>query len=359
MKALVNENGETREERVVLITGAYGFIGSNLVKHWMQEHHNDKIIMLDGMTYAARPKYLKDFIEDRKKHYRPDVIEVIADIRDQIAVARIMQKYEPDLVLHLAAESHVCRSIAGPKEFVLTNVVGTFNLLEEFYQLHKGDKSKKFIHVSTDEVFGELEINEFPFCEGSKIKPRSPYAASKAASDLIVQSYFHTYGVPTIVTNCSNNFGPNQHEEKLIPATIQRIFSGEPARLHGSGKNIRDWLHVSDHCRALSILAEKGIPGERYCIGGEFEKENIEVVEMIFALLQKDPNIEFTNDRPTDDKRYAVDCTKLKELGWQPQSSEIDFKNNLADTIHYYASEWIGVGAGPEKEGIREGVLDA
>lgn len=357
MKAKVNENGETREERVVLITGAYGFIGSNLVKLWMQEHHNDKIILLDGMTYAARPKYIKDFIEEQKKHFNPDVVEAIVDIQDQLAVARIMQKYKPDIVVHLAAESHVCRSISGPKEFVHTNVVGTFNLIEEFYQLHKENlknPSLRFIHVSTDEVFGELETNEPPFSETTNIQPRSPYAASKAASDHIVQSFFHTYGVPTIITNCSNNYGPNQHEEKLIPATIKRILEGKPAILHGNGRNVRDWLFVEEHCQALSILAEKGVPGERYCIGGEHELQNIEVVESIYKQLGKEVNIEFSNDRPTDDKRYAIDCEKLRELGWAPT---IGFQTNLYSTIKYYLAEWGRVQAEAVMPSTGEGVF--
>ncbi len=361
LKPLVHESGKISEERVVLITGGYGFSGSNLVRYWLEHYPNDKIILLDGMTYAARPKYVKDFVEEIRKHKNPDIHEVIVDIRDQLAVARVMQKFQPDLVLHLAAESHVCRSIAGPKAFMETNILGTFNMIEEFYQLWRGYKykSKRFLHVSTDEVFGELQAHENPFSELNNIRPRSPYAASKASSDHIVQCYHHTYGIPTIITNCSNNFGPNQHEEKLIPATIWRLLNGEPARLYSNGLNVRDWLFVEDHCRALALLTERGEPGQRYCIGGDQELSNIEIVERIHEKIfpggSRELRVEYTADRPTDDRRYAIDCSRLKKLGWSPQSSE-DFEKNLAGTIEYYMREFTGAGREASVPSAREGV---
>lgn len=328
------------EKRKVMITGAFGFIGSNLVINWLINNPNDDLILLDGMTYAARPDYLKDFLNDTGMWKR--ITEVVCNICDLDGVHLAMQAHKPDLVLHLAAESHVCRSIEGPAEFVFTNIVGTFHLLEEFRKLWNGNPEKKFIHVSTDEVYGELELHEDPFQETSAIKPRSPYAASKASSDLLALSYFHTYHVPVIVTNCSNNFGPNQHEEKLIPATIMRLIKGEKPKLYGNGKQIRDWLWVIDHCSALMLLAEKGVAGERYCIGGEDERTNQEIIHMIADILeihlqkQLTLEIEYTNDRPTDDRRYAIDCSKLKELGWKPSKR---IEEHISSTIEYYVHE--------------------
>lgn len=334
-----------RNSKTVLITGAYGFIGSNLAKRWLWRHPGDKVVLLDGMTYAARPDYLFKAINENSKRALLDYSLVEIDIRDHAAVARTISFYKPDLVFHLAAESHVCRSIAGPKAFMETNVMGTFNLIEEFYQLWKGKSDKLFVHVSTDEVFGELEDFDPPFNENTNIKPRSPYAASKASSDHIIQCYHHTYGVPTIITNCSNNFGPNQHEEKLIPNTILRTMRGEPALLHGDGGNVRDWLFVEDHCRALEMLSEKGKAGERYCIGGNKELTNKKIVqtiqEMVCGMVKiktgKDlePRIIFSNDRPTDDRRYAINTAKINELGWQPYQFG-NFMNSLHETVSYY-----------------------
>ena len=335
--------------RTVMITGAFGFIGSNLVKMWVEKYPFDKLILVDGMTYAARPEWLRGFLKDKDARFK--ITEHIINITDQAAVARVMKETSPDLVLHLAAESHVCRSITGPKDFVMSNVVGTFNLLEEFYQLQDGAPDKWFIHVSTDEVFGELSEADPAFTEKTNIAPRSPYSATKAGSDHLAFAYFHTYGVPVIVTNCSNNFGANQHEEKLIPATINRILSGQPAKLHGDGLNVRDWLAVADHCEALMLLAEKGKPGERYCIGGEDESTNLEVVNAVHAAIIQvtgqahDLELQFTNDRPTDDKRYAIDCTKLKALGWNPSK---EFWKNLLSTVRHYLAQSKREGGGHE-----------
>lgn len=345
--------------RKVLITGAFGFIGTNLAINWLMEHPEDRLILMDGMTYAARPDYLRNFIKETQNEHK--VVEVICDIRNRKDVSFFIQRHKPDIILHLAAESHVCRSIKGPEDFIDTNIVGTFNLLEAFRKLLEdypfNTFERKFVHVSTDEVFGELELHEEPFHENSAIKPRSPYAASKASSDHLAFSYFHTYGLPVVVTNCSNNFGPNQHEEKLIPATILRLLKGEKARLYGNGKQIRDWLWVQDHCEALTLLALRGIPGERYCIGGETEKTNQEIVFMLADLIEIKTGraikleIEYTNDRPTDDKRYAINCEKLKKLGWK---SSKKIEDNLAATIDFYMSELKLAGLLSGVEGVND-----
>ncbi|NDC22508.1 MAG: dTDP-glucose 4,6-dehydratase [Proteobacteria bacterium] len=319
-----------------MVTGGHGFIGSNLCRLLLEQ--NKDIVVVDSLTYASNQAYLKNWAKENNKKFEEEIL----DIRDHVSVARMMQKHKPDVIFHLAAESHVCRSISGPKDFVTTNVLGTFHLIEEFRQLWGDNASKKFVHVSTDEVYGELELNEPPFCEYTPIKPRSPYSATKAGSDHIVQSYFHTYGVSTIITNCSNNFGPNQHKEKLIPATIQRLHRNKPVRLYGNGQNIRDWLWVEDHARGLMLLAEKGTPGQKYCIGGECEKTNLQIINAVFDAMatrfgKLELTIEFTNDRPTDDKRYAINCDRLKALGWAPSSN---LKENLLKTVDYYLVEF-------------------
>lgn len=317
---------------MIMVTGGYGFIGSHLVRYLLSL--NKTVLVVDCLTYAANPEFVKKWAKEKQK----PVLEEIVDIRDHLAVARLMSKYRPDTVFHLAAESHVCRSLSGPKEFVSTNVVGTFNLIEEFRQVHGDNSDKKFIHVSTDEVFGELKLSDDPFHEGTQIKPRSPYAATKASSDHIVQAYHHSYGINTIITNCSNNFGPNQHAEKLIPATILRLKQNKPIRIYGNGLNIRDWLWVEDHAKALVFLADKGQAGERYCIGGENEMTNLDIAHKVHAAMEVvwgglNLDIEFTNDRPTDDKRYAINCNKLKKLGWAPSKH---FAENLIKTIDFY-----------------------
>lgn len=318
--------------RTVLITGGFGFIGANLVRFWRDLHEADRIVVVDSCTYAARP----DAVADCK------VIEERIDIREQAALARVMQKHRPDICFNLAAESHVCRSIAGPKDFITTNVVGAFNVFEEWRALHDCDGSKPIIHVSTDEVFGELEPDEPPFDEGTPLAPRSPYAASKASSDMIAMAYFETYGLPVRITNCSNNFGPLQHEEKLIPATIKRIMRGEPVRLYGDGRQVRDWIFVTDHCRALATIAQYGESGERYCIGGDNERTNEQITRDIHDICVRKGLIDdrvfhvehFAQARPTDDRRYAVDSSKVKGLGWRPLRDR--FEEHLADTISWY-----------------------
>lgn len=322
--------------RRVMITGGLGFIGTNLVKHWLAKHPADRVIVVDAGTYAANDEVYE--LEDRRL-----AVESL-DIRDQAMVARAIRRHRPHIMLHLAAESHVCRSIAGPKDFVTTNILGTWNLLEEwrmYLQDCAGEQDMPFVYVSTDEVFGE--IAEGQFNEDSPIKPRSPYAASKAAGDLLAMAYFETYEMPIRITNCSNNFGPWQHPEKLIPATIQRILKGDPVRIYGDGQQVRDWLWVGDHCRAIEAVALKGANGERYAIGGGNEKTNWEMVQKIFEIMSANNwasgslNYELVDARPKDDRRYAIDGSKISyELGWDPGD---DFEERLLETILWYVEE--------------------
>lgn len=325
------------EYRTVMITGGFGFIGTNLVKYWREKYPDDHILVVDAVTYAAMPETVREF---------GDIMEEVIDICDRAAVKNVIHKYQPDIILHLAAESHVCRSIIGPQAFMTTNIMGTFNLLEEWREFWDCDWDHPFIHVSTDEVFGELEPDDDPFTEGNPVAPRSPYAASKASSDLIALAYYQTYKLPVRVTNCSNNFGHGQHEEKLIPATVKRILEGHAPRIYGDGLQVRDWLHVDDHCAALDLIAHKGVNGERYCIGGDNEMRNIDLVAMIHVLMNNMAmlthldnaafHVEHLPDaRPTDDRRYAIDSSKLKALGWE--GSHQRFKANLMATVqHYY-----------------------
>lgn len=323
--------------RKIMITGGLGFIGTNLVKYWAEKYPRDEIVIVDAETYAASLDALNDEWADNPRiHFER------ADIRDQVLVARLLQRHRPDGIFHLAAESHVCRSIAGPKDFMTTNIMGTWNLLEEWRHLYQQDFTKRFVHVSTDEVFGELEHHDAPFNEASPVRPRSPYAASKASSDLIALAYYETYGVPVIVTNCSNNFGPHQHAEKLIPATITRFLEGDPARLYGHGTQVRDWLYVRDHCAALDRLFIDGLNGQRYVIGGEKELTNLELVERVHASLVR-MGVEVgafhvEHDyyaRPTDDERYAINNGSIRAHGWSPST---DFDRLLDLTVAWYVN---------------------
>lgn len=330
--------------RTILITGGSGFIGSNLIAYWQKKYPLDQIINVDCQTYAARPIVLAEH------QTPPHFINLNVDIRDQAAVRRVMQLYRPDHMLHLAAESHVCRSVAGPRVFMETNIMGTYNLLEEFKDLWiSSPMSHRFVHVSTDEVYGDLGSERHEkFREERQYAPTSPYAASKAASDHIAMSYFHTYGLNVVVTNCTNNFGPNQHEEKLIPRTIKKIREGNPVIVHGQGDHVRDWIFVEDHCKAIDTVFCSGETGQTYCVGGENERTNLQVIDDVFINMRhvakdyglfwplgRELQLEFRDDRPTDDKRYAVDCSKLKLLGWKPSTA---YHDNLRATLAWYLS---------------------
>jgi len=315
----------------ICVTGGRGFIGTNFVKYLMTLKGITEVIILDALTYAARPYLVK---KDRR------ITEVNVDIRDQLAMKRFMDEYKPDHIFHFAAESHVCRSIKGPKDFITTNINGTWNLLEEFKELWKDEiKSHRFLHVSTDEVYGQIKKGKFT--ETSPINPRSPYAASKAASDHLVLSYAETYGMDAVVVNCSNNFGPNQHEEKLVPKTILKILLSEPVEVYQSGKQVRDWLYVEDACEGIFKVFQKGLPGERYNLGGDYELTNLEMISAIHEEIcsinpKQIPELKmrFTNSRPTDDLRYALDISKARKIGWKPNKSA--FRENLRFTVMWY-----------------------
>ena len=330
----------------LLITGGCGFIGSNLVRLSLASGYD--VVNLDALTYAGNPASLSDVAENARYTF------VRGDIRHADLLRATLDEHAPDAVLHLAAESHVDRSIDAPEDFILTNVVGTFRLLEAARRYHHAlpddrKASFRFLHISTDEVFGSLGP-EGAFNEETPYDPRSPYSASKASSDHLVRAYHHTYGLPTIVTNCSNNYGPRQFPEKLIPHMILNALAGKPLPVYGDGANIRDWLHVDDHCRALLAVLEKGAPGETYAIGGRSERTNIAIVETLCAILDRArlradgkpyrDQITFVADRPGHDRRYAIDAGKIeRELGWKPQET---FEKGLEKTVEWYLDneEW-------------------
>lgn len=328
----------------LLITGGSGFIGSNLIFQWIKQYSGDQILNLDKLTYAASLNNDKIFAQ------YPNYRFVQADLVDRQKIGRIIRQFRPDAVIHLAAETHVDNSIAGPDVFVWTNVVGTFNLLEECRQLWSADKQNfancRFLHISTDEVYGTLGYEGY-FAETTAYSPNSPYAASKAGSDHLVRAYHNTYGMNTVITNCSNNFGPYQHPEKLIPTVICAALAHRPIPVYGQGENVRDWLFVTDHCRALDVIFHHGRCGESYNIGGRNEWKNIDLIHKICDLLNDlvgqgpagDYNklITFVADRPGHDLRYAIDPTKLEtEMGWQVSG---DFNSNLTTTIRWYMGE--------------------
>ena len=262
------------------------------------------------------------------------------DLRKHEHVDRIIDSFRPEVVVHFAAESHVCNSITGPRAFMDSNVMGTFNLLEACRRLWSTGPKGIFHHVSTDEVFGQLQLSDIPFDEDSQIQPRSPYAASKAGSDLVAMAYAETYGMRVRVSNCSNNFGPNQHEEKLIPRTVKKLLAAQPVTVYGSGSQVRDWIWVDSHCSAIDRILERGKDGERYCVGGDLELTNLEMIDRIAYAARKvtgidlELELDFTNDRPTDDLRYAIESEKMKSLGWSPQKEL--FQDRLERTV-----EWI------------------
>ena len=324
----------------VMITGWAGFIGSNLCRMILKEMPEWEIHGVDSHTYAARPDWVTSMVLGLRPKDRLRFIDYPKlDLFHRDLVAAAMDVIKPDIIIHLAAESHVCRSVEGPRAFLRANVVGTFNLLEAARE--SGFKGI-FHHVSTDEVYGEAEIGD-PFHEGGPYKPRSPYAASKAASDHFVQAYHHTYGLDTRMTNCSNNFGPNQHEEKLIPKTILALLNEKPVTLYGSGSQVRDWIWVEDHCRGILAAIENGEPGGRYLLGGDLQKTNREIVEAVAQaakeVLEAESlpySIEYTNDRPSDDQRYAIDCSLAKAtLAWSPAPGL--FHRRLVEAVSWYA----------------------
>lgn len=341
----------------LLVTGGCGFIGTNFIRDWMSEGEGG-IVCLDKLTYAGRRANLDGLPEGR--------LELVAgDIGDRGLVDRVFAEHRPEAVLHLAAESHVDRSILGPAEFIQTNVVGTFTLLEAarayFGGLTGGGRDRfRFVAVSTDEVYGSLGPHDPPFSESSPYSPSSPYSASKAAADHLARAYFRTYGLPVIVTSCSNNYGPWQFPEKLIPLMTTSALRGERLPVYGDGTQIRDWLMASDHARALRMVLKSGRPGETYNIGGNSERANLEVVRLICSILdEKAPRadgeprsslITFVKDRPGHDRRYAMNAAKIeKELGFSPRFS---FEEGLALTIAWYLNnqEWTKSVSGKEHE---------
>lgn len=321
----------------ILITGGLGFIGSNFVLAYLKDRPQDRVIILDAETYAARPEYIKSEIREH------GVKLAKISIRNSDDVDAVFAQYEIHDVVHFAAESHVCNSIKGPKLFWETNTLGTFNVINAFYRYKCPGR---FLHISTDEVFGELTPDCPPFNESTPLAPRSPYAASKAASDLVVQSFVETYGVDAVIANSSNNFGPNQHLEKLIPKTIDAILNQHPVTVYGTGQQVRDWIFVEDACRAFISILQRGKKGERYCVGGEFERSNLEIIEFVHRCILKalpchlELSFMFTDDRPTDDLRYAINTQKLRSLGWEPTQ---DREFNFIKTIRWYCSELKGI----------------
>jgi dTDP-glucose 4,6-dehydratase len=335
--AMATEN----QARSIVITGGAGFIGSNFVHHWCENYPEDRVIVLDALTYAGNLNNLAT-LKDRK-NFR----FLQGDICDRALVDELFAGENIDTVAHFAAESHVDRSILGPGAFVQTNVVGTFTLLESFRQHwlsnHQPD-NYRFLHVSTDEVYGSLGVDDPAFTETTPYAPNSPYSASKAGSDHLARAYFHTYGMPTIITNCSNNYGSYHFPEKLIPLMCINILLGKPLPVYGDGQNVRDWLYVRDHCQALDTVIHKGKAGETYNIGGNNEVKNIDLVRMLCDLMDElapdlpvNPAqnlITFVKDRPGHDRRYAIDATKIRtELGWQPQET---VEGGLRKTIQWY-----------------------
>jgi len=328
--------------KVYFVTGGCGFIGSNFIHHLLENNIADTVINLDKMTYAGNSENLKNYDTDSRYHF------VKGDICQKETIISILEKYSPDVVVHFAAESHVDRSIDGPEAFIQTNVVGTLNMLHESYRWASRigkieDEHFRFIHVSTDEVYGSLG-DSGKFLESTPYDPSSPYSASKASSDHLARAWFRTYGFPVLITNCSNNYGPYQFPEKLIPLMIINALSGKPLPVYGDGLNVRDWLFVRDHCDAIQSVIDNGQLGDTYNIGGNNEITNIEIVETICTILDQEiPSksgdsykelITFVPDRPGHDFRYAIDATKIKkECGWTPKEN---FESGIRKSIQWY-----------------------
>ena len=333
----------------ILVTGGAGFIGSNFVHAWLAQH-DEVLVNLDKLTYAGNLRNLHALAGDSRHHF------VQGDIGDTTLVSQLLATHQPRAVLHFAAESHVDRSIHGPMDFIQTNVVGTFQLLESVRAFWAGldDQAKqafRFLHVSTDEVYGSLAADAPAFSETHPYEPNSPYSASKAASDHLVRAWHHTYGLPVLTTNCSNNYGPYHFPEKLIPLVIYNALAGKPLPIYGDGQQVRDWLYVEDHCKAIMRVLKDGRLGETYNVGGWNEKPNIEVVRTLCALLDElQPRADgqsyatqmtFVKDRPGHDRRYAIDARKLeRELGWRPEET---FETGLRKTVQWFLShgDWV------------------
>ena len=323
----------------VLVTGGAGFIGSNFVRHLLATTRA-RVVVLDKLTYAGNLRSLDDCLSDPRVHF------VQADICDRRALAAVFREHRPDRVVNFAAETHVDRSIHGPDAFVKTNVAGTFELLEAirayWTALPQAERAAfRFLQVSTDEVYGTLAPDDPPFSETTPYAPNSPYSASKAAADHFVRACHHTYGLPTLTTNCSNNYGPRQFPEKLVPLMIANALAGKALPVYGDGQQVRDWLYVSDHCAAIRAVLERGRPGETYNVGGEAEMKNLDVVHTLCSVLARErpgPDyaalVTFVKDRPGHDRRYAIDARKIgRELGWRPTET---FASGLAKTVRWY-----------------------
>lgn len=345
----------------IIVTGGAGFIGSNFVLDWFQES-SEPVVTLDKLTYAGNPANLAS-LKDNAAHKL-----VQGDIGDFELVSRLLAEHKPRAVLNFAAESHVDRSIHGPGEFIQTNIVGTFHLLEAVRAYWNGlpDDERaafRFLHVSTDEVYGSLEKDDPAFSETNRYEPNSPYSASKAASDHLVRAYHHTYGLPVLTTNCSNNYGPYHFPEKLIPLVIHNALAGKPLPIYGDGQQIRDWLYVKDHCSAIRRVLAAGQLGETYNVGGWNEKTNLEVVRTLCALLDElspradgqpyKNQITFVKDRPGHDQRYAIDASRLeRELGWKPAET---FETGIRKTVTWYLEnqQWVaGITSGTYRDWI-------
>ncbi len=347
----------------IFVTGGAGFIGSNFVQDWIKTNKG-QVLNLDKLTYAGNPENLTP-LKNECRH-----IFVRGDIGDRELLGKLLSQYQPRAIINFAAESHVDRSIHAPESFIETNVVGTFHLLESVRgycsQLnHSKQKAFRFLHVSTDEVYGSLSAEAPPFLETHPYAPNSPYSASKASSDHLVRAYHHTYGLPTLTTHCSNNYGPYQFPEKLIPLLITNAVKGKSLPIYGDGQNVRDWLYVGDHCVAIRAVLEQGKIGETYNIGGNTQKTNLEIAHTVCAILDEVfPNssslahkklITFVEDRPGHDRRYAIDFTKIKnEMHWAPEES---FESGIKKTVQWYLEhpEWIeNVVTGRYRNGMRD-----
>lgn len=349
---------------MILVTGGAGFIGANFILDWLKEPNAEGIINLDKLTYAGNLATLDSLKKDTRH------IFVHGDICDKALVSQLLKEYQPRAIVNFAAESHVDRSIHGPVEFIQTNIIGTFNLLEcaraYWVEMQENEQRNfRFHHVSTDEVYGALTMSDSPFVETHPYEPNSPYSASKAASDHLVRAWFHTYGLPVVTTNCSNNYGPYHFPEKLIPLVILNAINKKPLPIYGDGQQVRDWLYVGDHCSAIRAVLAEGKLGQTYNIGGGNEKTNLEVVQIICQILDEvkprvdgrsyTQQITYVEDRPGHDRRYAIDASKIKhELGWQSIET---FDTGIRKTVQWYLDnpKWVeGVVSGAYRDWLKK-----